>query len=121
MLPAQTAGRALTLLLRIMGGSSLLALIFVAAPESWMVAIHAALDMGALPTAPVVGYLARITKLGSRYTVAVYRLNVERVDAEWEEQDLRRRRWVTAHDATKLLEGRPVAPVFRRGLQQIST
>ncbi len=58
---AQTAGRALTLLLRVMGCSSLLALIFVVAPESWMVAIHAELDMGSLPTAPVVGYLARST------------------------------------------------------------
>ena len=58
---AQTAGRALTLLLRVMGCSSLLALIFVVAPESWMSAIHAELDMGSLPTAPVVGYLARST------------------------------------------------------------
>lgn len=40
-----TARRILTLLLRISGGSSLLALIFVAAPESWMVAIHAELEM----------------------------------------------------------------------------
>ena len=57
----QTARRVLTLLLRIIGGSSLFALIFVAAPESWMVAIYAELEMGALPTAPIVGYLARST------------------------------------------------------------
>jgi hypothetical protein len=61
MLATQTASRALTLLLRVMGASSLLALIFVAAPESWMAAIHAELDMGPLPTEPVVGYLARST------------------------------------------------------------
>ena len=51
MLAPETASRVLTLLLRVMGGSSLLALIFVAAPESWMAAIHAELDMGPLPTA----------------------------------------------------------------------
>ena len=67
-----------------------------------------------------VGYYG-ITKAGIRYTVAVYLLRVERTDAEWEEQDLRQRRWVTAGDATRLLEGRPVATVFRRGLQQIAT
>ena len=54
----QAAG-ALKLLLRVIGSSSLLALIFVAAPESWMVAVHADLDMDQLPVAPVVGYLAR--------------------------------------------------------------
>jgi len=61
MLSTQSASRALMLLLRVIGGSSLLALIFVAAPESWMAAIHAELDMGPFPTAPVVGYLARST------------------------------------------------------------
>ena len=40
---------------------SLLALIFVVAPEAWMVAIHAALGLGRLPDAPIVGYLARST------------------------------------------------------------
>lgn len=61
MLNTRSASRALTLLLRVIGGSSLLALIFVAAPESWMAAIHAGLDMGPLPTEPIVGYLARST------------------------------------------------------------
>ena len=51
----------LQLLLRLFGTSSLLATIFVAAPEAWMRAIHAALGMGELPDAPVVGYLARST------------------------------------------------------------
>ena len=52
---------ALRLVLRIVGTSTLLALIFVGAPEAWMVAIHTRLEMGALPDAPVVGYLARST------------------------------------------------------------
>jgi hypothetical protein len=51
----------LRLILRLFGTSSLLATIFVAAPESWMADIHAELGMGVLPDAPVVGYLARST------------------------------------------------------------
>lgn len=48
-------------ILRIFGSSSLFALIFVAAPYSWMDEIHSALGMGSLPDSPVVGYLARST------------------------------------------------------------
>ena len=51
----------LQFILRLFGTSSLLATIFVAAPEAWMRDIHAALGMGELPAAPVVGYLARST------------------------------------------------------------
>ena len=66
-----------------------------------------------------VGYY-EITKCGIRYTVAVYLLHVDRVDAQWDEQDLRPRRWVTADEAVRLLKGRPVEAVFRRGLTQIT-
>ena len=58
---AEQATSALKLLLRVVGSSSLLALIFVVAPESWMVAIHGYLGLGRLPDAPIVGYLARST------------------------------------------------------------
>ena len=58
---AEQATSTLKLLLRVIGSSSLLALIFVAAPESWMAAIHAELGLGPLPEAPIVGYLARST------------------------------------------------------------
>lgn len=51
----------LKFMLRWMGTSSLLALIFVAAPYSWMDSIHRSLGMGPLPDQPVVGYLARST------------------------------------------------------------
>ena len=37
------------------------AIVFVVAPEPWMASIHAVLDLGELPTAPIVGYLARST------------------------------------------------------------
>ncbi len=51
----------LNFVLRVMGTSSLFALIFVAAPYRWMNSIHMALGMGELPDTPVVGYLARST------------------------------------------------------------
>ena len=51
----------LQLLLRLLGTTSLFATIFVAAPESWMRDIHAALGLGELPAEPIVGYLARST------------------------------------------------------------
>ncbi len=55
------SGASLKLILRLIGSSSLLALIFVAAPHAWMDSIHSALGMGTLPDEPVVGYLARST------------------------------------------------------------
>lgn len=48
-------------ILRFFGSTSLLGAIFVVAPRAWMDAIHSDLGMGALPDAPVVGYLARST------------------------------------------------------------
>lgn len=51
--------RTLKLILRLIGSSSLLALIFVAVPYSWMNSIHSDLGMGQLPDAPIVSYLAR--------------------------------------------------------------
>ena len=56
-----TSEHALRLILRLLGSSSLLALIFVAAPYAWMDSIHSTLGMGQLPDSPVVGYLARST------------------------------------------------------------
>jgi len=47
--------------LRWFGCGSLSAAFFVAAPYSWMNAIHQWLGLGVLPDAPVVGYLARST------------------------------------------------------------
>jgi hypothetical protein len=52
---------ALKVLLRFIGTLSLLALIFVAVPYSWMNGIHQYLGMGELSSQPVVGYLARST------------------------------------------------------------
>jgi hypothetical protein len=51
--------KALVLLLRFVGVGSLLALVAVFVPVSWMAATHRWLGLGEMPTAPVVEYLAR--------------------------------------------------------------
>ena len=51
----------LIIILRVVGSVSLLALIFVFVPYSWMNTIHFQLGMGELPSNPIVGYLARST------------------------------------------------------------
>ena len=48
-------------ILRVIGGSSLLGLIFVAVPDAWRDRIHQALGLGPFSDQPVVGYLARST------------------------------------------------------------
>jgi len=51
----------LKLILRVIGTTSLAALIFVAAPRSWMREIHAWAGLGTMPDTPIVWYLARST------------------------------------------------------------
>jgi hypothetical protein len=51
--------RVLQLLLRIAGTSMLFALVFVAAPRSWMQDIHGLVELGEMPNTPIVWYLAR--------------------------------------------------------------
>ena len=61
MTTADSGSRALVWLLRIIGVSSLFALIFVGAPHSWMRDIHQLAGLGVMPDTPVVWYLARST------------------------------------------------------------
>jgi hypothetical protein len=51
--------RLLCLLLRWVGGVSLLALVPAFMPHSWMDGIHRTLGLGTLPAIPIVGYLTR--------------------------------------------------------------
>ena len=51
----------LQLFLRISGSVMLLALAFVFVPRSWMKEIHLLLELGEMPDAPIVWYLARST------------------------------------------------------------
>ena len=46
-------------------------------------------------------------KAGVLLTVAVYLMEVEIEAKQWGEQDLRRRRWVPASDAARVLETHP--------------
>lgn len=56
-----SASGTLTILLRVMGTSSLLGAIFVFVPHATMDSIHRSLGLGPMPDAPIVGYLARST------------------------------------------------------------
>ena len=53
------ADKVVVLLLRFLGVGSLLALVPVFMPFSWMAATHRWLGLGEMPTGPVVEYLAR--------------------------------------------------------------
>ena len=55
------AEKLLRVILRVMGAASMLAIIAVVMPYAWMDTIHQTLEMGPLPDAPIVGYLARST------------------------------------------------------------
>ena len=75
--------RRLQLLLRIVGAWLLLALVFVAAPRSWMRDIHDLLDLGEMPDAPIVWYLARSVSafyaiMGGLYWVVSFDINNHR-------------------------------------------
>jgi hypothetical protein len=51
--------KVLTILLRLLGVTALLALVPAVMPFSWMAATHRWLGLGEMPTTPVVEYLAR--------------------------------------------------------------
>ena len=75
--------RRLQLLLRVVGAWLLLALVFVAAPQSWMRDIHDLLDLGEMPDAPIVWYLARSVSafyaiMGGLYWVVSFDINNHR-------------------------------------------
>lgn len=53
------AEKILVCLLRVFGGVTLLALVAVCMPSSWMAACHEWLGLGTFPDAPIVDYLAR--------------------------------------------------------------
>lgn len=63
MLRLMKTERILRFLIRCIGAASLLAVVAVFMPYTWMDATHRALGMGALPAQPIVGYLARSLSL----------------------------------------------------------
>ena len=59
------------------------------------------------------------TKWGLTFRVHMFFMEVTRVDKQWDEQAVRRRRWCDAEKAQALLKGRPVGPVFADALQRL--
>jgi len=55
--------RALVIFLRVIGAAGVLAIFAAVMPASWMTATHEWLGLGAMPTDPIVVYLARSTSL----------------------------------------------------------
>ena len=58
-------------------------------------------------------------KAGMLLTVAVYLMEVEIAAQHWEEQDLRRRRWVGAAEAARLLETHPAWSLVREACKRL--
>ena len=58
-------------------------------------------------------------KAGILLTVAVYLMEVHLEAAEWEEQDVRRRRWVPLAEALRLLGGHPARALVAEACRQI--
>ena len=73
----------LQLFLRISGSVMLLALAFVFVPRSWMKEIHLLLELGEMPDAPIVWYLARSTSAFYALAGALFWLVSFDVRAQW--------------------------------------
>ena len=59
-------------------------------------------------------------KAGVLLTVAVYLMEVDIEAEQWEEQDLRRRRWVPARDAGRVLNAHPAWPLIENACKRLS-
>jgi 8-oxo-dGTP pyrophosphatase MutT (NUDIX family) len=59
-------------------------------------------------------------KAGVLLTVAVYLMEVEIEAEQWEEQELRRRRWVPAADAARMLETHPAWSLVEEACKRLS-
>jgi hypothetical protein len=59
-------------------------------------------------------------KGGVLLTVAVYLMEVEIEAERWEEQELRRRRWIPARDAPRVLKTHPVWPLVEEACRRLA-
>jgi 8-oxo-dGTP pyrophosphatase MutT (NUDIX family) len=59
-------------------------------------------------------------KAGVLLTVAVYLMEVESEAGQWEEQALRRRRWVPGVDAARMLETHPARSLFEEARKRLA-
>jgi phosphohistidine phosphatase len=55
-------------------------------------------------------------KNGMARTVAVYLMQVDHVMDRWDESHIRKRQWVNAAEATRILTGHPAATLFESAL-----
>jgi len=74
---------------------------------------------GTLVGAPVGDYLYR--KWGMDLHVVVFLMRVTAIAEQWEEMNLRRRRWASAEEVLKLVAKHPPVKVLERGLRRIET
>ena len=118
------------------GNSVSLCLITAAASRSWVIP-KGTIERGSSPEETALqeaweeaGLRGRIVgeslgryeyeKAGVLLTVAVYLMEVESEAEQWEEQELRRRRWVTAHEASRLLSGHPGWPLIEEACTRLT-
>ena len=59
-------------------------------------------------------------KAGVLLTVVVYLMEVEIEAERWEEQELRRRRWIPARDAPRLLKSHPARPLVEEACRRLA-
>lgn len=59
-------------------------------------------------------------KDGILLTVAVYLMEVEIEARQWDEQELRRRRWVTAGAAVRMLRTHPAATLVEQACRRLA-
>jgi hypothetical protein len=59
-------------------------------------------------------------KAGVLLTVAVYLMEVETEAERWEEQELRRRRWIPARDASRVLKTHPAWPLVEEACRRLA-
>ena len=59
-------------------------------------------------------------KGGVLLTVAVYLMEVEIEAERWEEEELRRRRWIPARDAPRVLKTHPAWPLVEEACRRIA-
>jgi 8-oxo-dGTP pyrophosphatase MutT (NUDIX family) len=59
-------------------------------------------------------------KAGVLLTVALYLMEVEIEAQRWDEHELRRRRWVPARDAARILKAHPAWPLIEEACRRLS-
>jgi len=59
-------------------------------------------------------------KAGVLLTVVVYLMEVELAADQWEEQGSRRRRWIAARDASRILKTHPAWPLVEKACRRLA-